>query len=97
MFGNNSGMLPGITEEIIARQPPEAQAIIRLLLAKVAELQAQIEEIERQAKGKTPQNSSLPPSTQHPHARPQPPKRKSKKKRGANGVRSKWGQILNSE
>jgi transposase len=29
-----------------------------------------------------PQNSSLPPSTQHPHARPQPPKRKSKKKRG---------------
>ena len=82
MFGNNSGMLPGITEEIIARQPPEAQAIIRLLLAKVAELQARIEEIERQAKGKTPQNSSLPPSTQHPHARPQPPKRKSKKKRG---------------
>ena len=38
--------------------------------------------MERQAKGKTPQNSSLPPSTQHPHARPQPPKRKSKKKRG---------------
>ena len=32
--------------------------------------------------GKTPQNSSLPPSSQHPHARPQPPKRKSKKKRG---------------
>ena len=82
MFGNNSGMLPGITEEIIARQPPEAQAIIRLLLAKVVELQARIEELERQAKGKTPQNSSLPPSTQHPHARPQPPKRKSKKKRG---------------
>ena len=63
MFGNNSDMLPGITEEIIARQPPEAQAIIRLLLAKVAGLQARIEELERQAKGKTPQNSSLPPST----------------------------------
>ena len=72
----------GITEEIIARQPPEAQAIIRLLLAKIAELEAQIEELQRQVKGKTPQNSSLPPSTQHPHARPQPPKRKSKKKRG---------------
>jgi transposase len=38
--------------------------------------------LERQAKGKTPQNSSLPPSTQHPHARPRPPKRKSKKQRG---------------
>ena len=43
---------------------------------------ARIDELERQAKGKTPQNSSLPPSTQHPHARPQPPRGKSKKKRG---------------
>ncbi len=71
-------MEPVITEEVIARQPPEAQAIIRLLLARIAELEAEnaelrarIEELERQAKGKTPQNSSLPPSTQHPHARPQ--------------------------
>ncbi len=75
-------MPPGITEEIIARQPSEAQAIIRALLADNAELKARIEELERQAKGKTPQNSSLPPSTQHPHARPQPPRRKSKKRRG---------------
>jgi transposase len=51
-------------------------------LAYVAELEARIEELERQVKGKTPQNSSLPPSTQHPHARPQPPRRKSKRKRG---------------
>ena len=62
MFGNNNGMPLGITEEIIARQPPEAQAIIRALLAEIAELRARIEELERQAKGKTPQNSSLPPS-----------------------------------
>jgi transposase len=78
-----------VTEESIARQPPEAQAIIRLLLARIAELEervekmgARIDELERQAKGKTPQNSSLPPSTQHPHAHPQPPRQKSKKKRG---------------
>jgi len=89
MVGNNSGMSLEITEEIIARQPPEAQAIIRLLLTRIAELEAhlgaltaRIEELERQSKGKTPQNSSLPPSTQHPHARPQPPRRKSKKKCG---------------
>jgi transposase len=82
-------MEAAVTEEIIARQPPEAQAIIRLLLARIAsleaeiaELKAQIEELRRQTKGKTPQNSSVPPSTQHPHTRPQPPKRKSKKKRG---------------
>ena len=66
--------LDQITEELIARQPPEAQAIIRLLLAKIAELEARL--------NKTPQNSSLPPSTQHPHARPVPARPKSKKKRG---------------
>jgi len=82
LCGTTVGMEAAVTEEIIARQPPEAQAIIRLLLARIAELQARVEELERQLKGKTPQNSSLPPSTQHPHARPQPPKRKSKKKRG---------------
>lgn len=70
----------GLNEEIIARQPPEAQAIIRMLLAKIAELESRNEQLE--CGQKTPQNSSLPPSTQHPHARPQPPKRKSKKKRG---------------
>ena len=74
-------MPPGITEEIIAGQSPQAQAIIRGLLAENAELKARIEALERQAKGKTPQNSSLPPSSQHPHARPQPGNQ-SKKKRG---------------
>ncbi len=71
-----------ITEEIIARQPPEAQTIICALLAENAALKARIEVLERQAKGVTPQNSSLPPSSRHPHARPQPKKRKSKRKRG---------------
>ncbi len=63
-----------VSEELIARQSPEAQAIIRLLLAKIAELEARLP--------KTPQNSSLPPSTQHPHAKPTAKKPKSKKKRG---------------
>jgi transposase len=89
LCGTTVGMEVAVTEEIIARQPPEAQAIIRALLAQIAELQAEnaelrarIEALERQGKGKTPQNSSLPPSTQHPHNRPQPPRRKSKNKRG---------------
>ncbi|MGD0900345.1 MAG: DUF6444 domain-containing protein [Thermoguttaceae bacterium] len=83
-----------ITEEIIARQPPEAQAIIRALLAEIVELRARIEELERQLKGKTPQNSSLPPSTQHPHARPQPPRRKSKRKRGGQPGHEKYERPL---
>lgn len=65
---------PLITEELIARRPPEAQAIIRWLLAKIAELEARL--------NKTPRNSSLPPSTEHPHAKPPRDKMKSKKKRG---------------
>jgi hypothetical protein len=44
-----------ITDEVLARQPPEAQAIIRVLLAKIQELEERF--------NKTPQNSSLPPST----------------------------------
>lgn len=36
-----------ITEELIARQSPEAQAIIRLLLAKIAELEARLNDLQR--------------------------------------------------
>jgi transposase len=75
-------MKPPITDEIIARQPPEAQAIIQSLLAEVVALRAEVDKLRKQGKGKTPQNSSLPPSTQHPHARPKPRKRKSKRRRG---------------
>ena len=82
----------GITEEIITRQSPEAQAIIRLLLTRIAELESRIEQLERGQK--TPQNSSLPPSSQHPHARPQPPKRKSKKKRGGQPGHAKHERPL---
>jgi transposase len=70
-----------ITEELIARQSPEAQVIIRSLLTQVAQLSARIAELEARL-GKTPQNSSLPPSSQHPHAQPPQKKRKSKQRRG---------------
>ena len=55
-----------VTEAIIARQLPKARAIIRALLAEIAALKARIEELERHAKGKTPQNSSLPPRSNNP-------------------------------
>ena len=73
-------MQAAVTEESIARQPPEAQAIIRLLLAEIVKLEVRIQELE--GGRKTPQNSSLPPSSVHPHAKPASSKRKSKKKRG---------------
>ena len=63
---------PLVTEELIARQSPEAQAIIRLLLARIAEQDRRIAALEAEvaALKKTPRNSSLPPSTEHPHAKP---------------------------
>jgi len=87
-------MEPVVTEEIIACQPPQSQAIIRLLLARIAELEAKVQQLQRQAKGKTPQNSSLPPSSQHPHARPQRPKPKSGKKRGGQPGHAKHERPL---
>ena len=75
-----------ITEELIARQSPEAQAIIRILLARIAELEIRF--------SKTPQNSSLPPSTQHPHAKPQRKKDKSGKKRGGQPGHAKHERPL---
>lgn len=79
-------MSQDVPESLIACQSPEAQAIIRLLLAQIAELKARVAELESQL-GRTPQNSSLPPSSQHPHAKPAkltkgPRRQKSKKKRG---------------
>src|SRR5271165_6166517 len=69
---------PPITPEQLAALPPETQAIVRAIIEyyerRIAELEARL--------NKTPQNSSLPPSTQHPHAKPPARKPKSKRKQG---------------
>jgi transposase len=83
-----------LMESIIARQPPEAQEIIRALLAEIAGLRSELEELHRQIKGKTPQNSSLPPSTQHPHAKPPQKKLRSKKQRGGQPGHKKHDRPL---
>jgi len=71
-----------IPPELDAEMTPAVRAFVLSLLARIAQLEAELQELRRQMKGKTPQNSSLPPSTQHPHAKPKSRKRKSKKKRG---------------
>lgn len=76
-----------VTEELIARQSPEAQAILRLLLAEIQELQSQLLKL-------TPQNTSLPPSSQHPHAKPIPPKSKSPRKRGGQPGHPRHQRVL---
>jgi transposase len=70
-----------VTEELIARQAPEAQQIIRALLAQVQALQQRVAELEQRL-NLTPANSSLPPSSVHPHAKPAPKPHKGKRKPG---------------
>lgn len=82
-----------VTEDVIARQPPEAQAIIRLLLARIAELDARVAELEARL-NKTPRNSSLPPSTEHPHTKPAPMREKSGRKRGGQPGHPKHERAL---
>jgi transposase len=61
--------------------------------ARVAVLEARIAELERQV-SKTPQNSSLPPSSQHPHAKPPAAKPKSSRKRGGQPGHKKHERTL---
>jgi len=74
-----------IPPELEAEITPAVRTFLEMLLDRIAQL-------EREQK--TPQNSSLPPSTQHPHARPQPQKRKSKRKRGGQPGHKKHDRPL---
>jgi transposase len=77
---------PLIPLEIDAEMTPNVRAFVHGLIdhfqAHIAKLEARVEELESQVKRLTPQNSSLPPSTVHPHGKPAPAKPKSNRKRG---------------
>jgi transposase len=68
---------------------PEVRAFVDALLARIEELEAEVKSLREElgSERKTPQNSSLPPSTQHPHAKPPwPTGSKSIRKRGGRGA-----------
>jgi transposase len=72
-----------MSPELWKRIPPEAQAIFVQMAETIARLERRVAELEARVQ-KTPQNSSLPPSTEHPHAKPprEQGERRSRKKRG---------------
>ncbi len=63
-----------IPDELAAEMTPAVRAFVDALLDRIADLEARLNQ--------TPRNSSLPPSTQHPHAKPALPKAKSGRKPG---------------
>jgi hypothetical protein len=80
-FGDTTGMTR-MSPELWQRIPPEAQVIFLEMAETIKRLETRVEELERRL-GQTPQNSSLPPSSRHPHAKPAPPsKRRSESAAG---------------
>jgi len=68
-----------IPAELDAEMTPAVRAFVESLLARIEQLEARLE--------MTPANSSLPPSSRHPHAKPP-----RKAKGPANGKRQRGGQ-----
>ena len=60
-----------ISPELWQRISPEAQTFFLEMAETIQRLERRVDELERRL-GMTRQNSSLPPSTQHPHAKPAP-------------------------
>ena len=95
---------PLLSEVDLAATPPAVIAYllwqsdqIDRLQAQVAKLTARVAELEvqlAQAQGKTPANSSKPPSSTHPHDKPTPRKPKSKRQRGGQPGHDKHARPL---
>jgi transposase len=82
-----------MSPELWNRIPLEAQAVFMQMVETIARLERRVMELESRV-NKTPQNSSLPPSTQHPHAKPAPPKKRRGKKSGGQPGHAKHERTL---
>lgn len=91
---------PPITPEQISALPPDFRALLQAVIdhyeKRIAGLEAELGAVraELEATKKTPRNSSLPPSTEHPHAKPAPKKEKSGKKPGGQPGHPKHERAL---
>ena len=79
-----------ITAEQLAALPPETRALVQAIVdhyeGRIAELEARLK--------KTPQNSSLPPSEEHPHTKSAGQKPPLNKKRGGEPGLKKHERLL---
>ena len=82
-----------VTDGMMASWPPDAQAVVRLLLQQNAELQREVAELKSRL-NRDPSNSSLPPSSTHPHAKPSKQSLRKAKRRGGQPGHDKHERAL---
>ena len=87
--------MTAIPNSILFQIPPQIEAemtpaVKAFVLAAFASFEKRISEFEAKFLKLTPQNSSLPPSTEHPHAKPlsKPKTGKKRKPGGKKGIKS---------
>jgi len=75
---------------------PAVKAFVEAL---IDHYETRLAALERKIQKLTPQNSSLPPSTQHPHAKPKRPQREGKKRKrgGQKGHQKHQRQLIPTE
>jgi transposase len=84
---------PPLPPVVLDALPPAVVALIRWQAAQIDRLSARVAELEARL-GKDSTNSSKPPSTDHPHAKPVRPTPKSKRKRGGQPGHAKHERAL---
>jgi transposase len=86
--------------------PPEAEpardsieALVDRYERRIEALEKQVQSLTDQLQKLTPRNSSLPPSTEHPHAKPKPKKKPGKKRKqgGQKGHKRNVRELIPSE
>lgn len=82
-----------IPAELEAKMTPAVRAFVLMLLKRIESLEAEVDEL-KQRLGKSPRNSSLPPSSEHPHAKPASEPKPSGRKRGGQPGHEKAERAL---
>lgn len=91
MSGNSDKLT--IPAELEAEMTPAVRTFVLMLLKRIESLEAEVDEL-KQRLGKSPRNSSLPPSSEHPHAKPAPKEKPSGRKRGGQPGHEKAERAL---